>query len=393
MGEVYVEYDASRRSVAFSDDYRPGTENPSPKFDIMFCFQTLVMRDNFREEVSVLLDAMEKMNEVMENTDGLIDYSDTVVVTHDIDLAELTGLKHDISIAETSFDEEYHAFIKVAFTPAFNSFKGMLRFMCAVRKALVGVSIEFQNVYTSDRKHDEFEWRSMRQDILGAAHTWFDLHTDYDNPEHFYALMFLNSLFFRNDSSRLFSMVDYIRTDKVLVESARNKMTALAHNDIICLDADDEVEIALDVPRKMLIRDYVILGDELTEDRFFIGVFFNDASCINSADDYSCFTNTTPTKYIIELLRNYTETQKIRQIRLCVYPETGKFAYMLDLGEKYILERDDYDSVVLFIMGIIEKEDDIEKELTDALHVIRHIDYSVKISEELSTRLKKMLKF
>jgi hypothetical protein len=72
-----------------------------------------------------------------------------------------------------------------------------------------------------------------------------------------------------------------------------------------------------------------------------------------------------------------------------VYPETGKFAYMLDLGEKYMSELDDYNSVILFIIGLIEKEDDAEKELTDALHIIRHIDYSVKISEELSTRLKK----
>ena len=389
MGDIYVEYDASKRSVAFSDDYRPGTENPSPKFDIMFCFQTLLMRDNFREDVSVLLDARERMNEVMEKTDALIDYSDTVVVTHDTELAELTGLKHDISILETSFDDEYHTFVKVAFTPAFNSFKGMLRFICAVRKALEGFSIEYQLVYTSDMMHDEFELRSMKLDFLGAAYAWFDLHTSYDNPDHFYALMFLNSLFFRNDSSRLFSMVDYIRTDNVLVESARNKIIALAHNDIFSLDADDEVEVILDIPRKMLIRDYVMFSDELMEDRFFIGVFFNDASCINSADDYSCFTNTTPTKYIIELLRNYTETQKIRQIRLCVYPETGKFAYMLDLGEKYILERDDYDSVVLFIMGIIEKEDDVEKEMTDALHIIRHIDYVVQISEELLKRLKK----
>jgi hypothetical protein len=383
-----ITQNSSDEPYILSDDYKPGVDFPNPSYEAMFSFQFLVRRDCVEEDFAKVVEAQKKLKALVKDTDAMVDYSDVVIVSMDPDLCKMVGIKHDWSIAERSYDEEFHVFIRFAFDQAFISFKGLLRFISAMKVALDGLEVEVQSLYTSNHSHDEFAWRSGNSDFLSAAYSWFVLHTGYDNSDYFYILMWMNSVFFKNEPERLFSMIDYIRTDKVLVESSAFKMDFWTHHGLLGLDENDKVEVPLNIPRHTLIRNYVTLSNEILEDRFFVGVFFNDASCIKEAEDYSCFTNSTPTKYIIDILRNYADTQKIRKICLNIYPESGKFAYILDLGEKYISMRDEYDSVVMLIIGCFEKGDDVNRELSDALNIINGLDFEVKIGEDLLNRIK-----
>lgn len=383
-----ITQNSSDESHILYDDYKPGVDFPNPSYEAMFSFQFLVRRDYVEEDFAKVVEAQKKLKTLVKDTDAMVDYSDVVIVSMDPDLCKMVGIKHDWSIAERSYDEEFHVFIRFAFDQAFISFKGLLRFISAMKVALDDLDVEVQSLYTSNYDRNEFQWRSSSSDFLSAAYSWYVLHTGYDNREYFYIMMYMNSIFFRNEPERLFSMIDYIRTDKVLVESSAYKMDKWAHYDLLGLDVNDMIEVQLDIPRVTLIRNYITLSDDILDERFFVGIFFNNASCINEVEDYSCFTNIKPTKRSIDVLKSYIDTQKIRRICLNIYPKSGKFAYMLDLGEKYISVRDEYDSVVMFILGCFENGDDAKRELTDALNIINGLDFEVEISEEVQKTIK-----